>query len=145
MASISMVAYLALFMLCISVFKINLTLPGIAGVVLSVGMAVDANVVVFERMKEEIRGGKSAKAAIKSGYQKAFSAVLDSNVTTFIAAGVLYALGSGTIKGFAITLGLGVVLTFITAVFLTRLLLNLCCDMYITNTGLYGVKERSVQ
>ena len=132
-------------MLCISVFKINLTLPGIAGVVLSVGMAVDANVVVFERMKEEIRGGKSAKAAIKSGYQKAFSAVLDSNVTTFIAAGVLYALGSGTIKGFAITLGLGVVLTFITAVFLTRLLLNLCCDMYITNTGLYGVKERSVQ
>ena len=108
-------------------------------------MAVDANVVVFERMKEEIRGGKSAKAAIKSGYQKAFSAVLDSNVTTFIAAGVLYALGSGTIKGFAITLGLGVVLTFITAVFLTRLLLNLCCDMYITNTGLYGVKERSVQ
>ena len=145
MASISMVAYLALFMLCISVFKINLTLPGIAGVVLSVGMAVDANVVVFERMKEEIRGGKSAKAAIKSGYQKAFSAVLDSNVTTFIAAGVLYALGSGTIKGFAITLGLGVVLTFITAVFLTRLLLNLCCDMYITSTGLYGVKERSVQ
>lgn len=145
MASISMVAYLALFMLCISVFQINLTLPGIAGVVLSVGMAVDANVVVFERMKEEIRGGKSAKAAIKSGYQKAFSAVLDSNVTTFIAAGVLYALGSGTIKGFAITLGLGVVLTFITAVFLTRLLLNLCCDMYITGTGLYGVKERSVQ
>ena len=68
-----------------------------------------------------------------------------NNVTTFIAAGVLYALGSGTIKGFAITLGLGVVLTFITAVFLTRLLLNLCCDMYITSTGLYGVKERSVQ
>ena len=100
---------------------------------------------VHRLLKEEIRGGKSAKAAIKSGYQKAFSAVLDSNVTTFIAAGVLYALGSGTIKGFAITLGLGVVLTFITAVFLTRLLLNLCCDMYITSTGLYGVKERSVQ
>ncbi len=145
MATVSITAYLALFMLCISVFKINLTLPGIAGIVLSVGMAVDANVVTFERIKEEIRGGKSAKAAIKSGYQKAFSAVLDSNVTTFIAAGVLYALGSGTIKGFAITLGLGVILTFIASVFLTKLLLNLCCDMNITNTVLYGVKERSAQ
>ena len=144
MASISLVAYLALFMLCISIFHINLTLPGIAGIVLSVGMAVDANVVVFERIKEEIRGGKSAKAAIKSGYQKAFSAVLDSNVTTFIAAGVLYALGSGTIKGFAITLGLGVILTFIASVFLSRLLLNLGCDMSITNPALYGAKRNAV-
>ncbi len=144
-ASISLVAYIALFLLCITSFKINLTLPGIAGVVLSVGMAVDANVVVFERIKEEIRGGKSAKAAIKSGYQKAFSAVLDSNVTTFIAAGVLYALGSGTIKGFAVTLGLGVVLTFIASVFLSRVLLNLCCDMYITKPSLYGVSERGAE
>ncbi len=144
-ASISLVAYLALFMLAITMFKINLTLPGIAGVILSVGMAVDANVVTFERIKEEIRGGKSAKAAIKSGYKKAFTAVLDSNVTTFIAAGVLYALGSGTIKGFAMTLAIGVILTFIASVFLSKLLLNLCCDMQLTNISLYGVKERSVK
>ncbi|MEG1742845.1 MAG: protein translocase subunit SecD [Clostridia bacterium] len=145
MSVIALTAYTGIFMLMLIITKANLTLPGIAGIVLSIGMAVDANVVVFERIKEEIRGGKSAKAAIKSGYSHAFSAVLDSNITTFIAAGVLYVLGSGTIRGFAVTLGLGVLISFFTAIVLTRLLLNLGCDMGLVNINLYGVKERSTE
>ena len=145
MASIALFAYTALFMLVLAVLHTNLTLPGIAGIVLSIGMAVDANCIIFERMKEEIRSGKSAKAAIKEGFSKAFSAILDSNVTTFIAAAVLYFLGSGTIRGFAVTLGLGVVISFFTALVVTRLLLYLGCAMGITNIKLYGVSERSAE
>ena len=145
MASIALFAYTAIFMLVLAVLHTNLTLPGIAGIVLSIGMAVDANCIIFERMKEEIRAGKSAKAAIKEGFGKAFSAILDSNVTTFIAAAVLYILGSGTIRGFAVTLGLGVVISFFTALVVTRLLLYLGCGMGITNIKLYGVSERSAE
>ena len=145
MASIALVAYTAIFMLVLAVLHTNLTLPGIAGIVLSSGMAVDANCIIFERMKEEIRAGKSAKAAIKEGFSKAFSAILDSNVTTFIAAAVLYMLGSGTIRGFAVTLGLGVVISFFTALVITRVLLYLGCAMGLTNIKLYGVSERSAE
>ena len=98
MASIALCAYTGLFMLVLSITQANLTLPGIAGIILSIGMAVDANVIIFERIKEELRGGKSTKAAIKSGFSRAFAAILDSNITTFIAAGVLYVLGSGSLR-----------------------------------------------
>lgn len=145
MASIALTAYMALFLLLLVLTKANLTLPGIAGIVLSIGMAVDANIVIFERTKEELRMGKSPKAAIKSGYAKAFTAVLDSNVTTLIAAAVLYLMGSGTIQGFAVTLGLGVIISFFTALVVTRILLNLGCDMGLTKITLYGVSEGRVE
>ncbi|PKM62385.1 MAG: protein translocase subunit SecD [Firmicutes bacterium HGW-Firmicutes-21] len=144
-ASISLIAYMSIFMLALVLLKANLTLPGIAGIILSIGMAVDANVVIFERTKEELRLGKSAKAAVKGGYSRALSAVIDSNITTLIAAGVLYFLGSGTIKGFATTLLIGIVISLFTAIFLTRALLHLSIGMGLSSTRLYGVKERSEQ
>ena len=144
-ASISLVAYMSLFMLALVITQANLTLPGIAGIILSIGMAVDANVVIFERTKEEFRLGKSAKAAVKGGYSNALSAVMDSNITTIIAAGVLYFLGSGTIKGFATTLLIGVVISLFTAIFLTRLLLNLFIGIGASSAKLFGVKEKSKQ
>lgn len=141
MADIALVAYSAIFMLILIITNANLTLPGIAGIVLSIGMAVDANVVIFERIKEELAMGKSAKAAVKSGYKGAIWAVLDSNITTLIAAGVLYVLGSGSIKGFATTLFWGVIISFFTAMFLTRMLLNLGIGMGLSNPSLYGYKK----
>ncbi len=144
-ASISLIAYMSIFMLVLAFTQANLTLPGIAGIILSIGMAVDANVVIFERTKEELRLGKSAKAAVKGGYNRALSAVIDSNITTLIAAGVLFFLGSGTIKGFATTLFIGVFISLFTAIFLTRALLNLSIGMGIASARLYGVKERSEQ
>ncbi len=137
MASISLLAYMGIFGLVLVLTQANLTLAGIAGIVLSVGMAVDANVVIFERMKEDISMGKSAKAAVAGGYKRAFTAILDSNVTTIIACAVLYFLGSGTIKGFATTLFIGVIISLFTALIITRALLNLCIDMGITNPNLY--------
>ena len=137
MASIALVAYTGLFGLVLTISQANLTLAGIAGIVLSIGMAVDANVVIFERMKEELAMGKSVKAAIKGGFHRAFAAVLDSNVTTLIACGVLYFLGSGTIKGFATTLFIGVILSLITALLITRALLYLAVGMGISNVKAY--------
>ena len=145
MASIALCAYTGLFMLILALTQANLTLPGIAGIILSIGMAVDANVIIFERIKEELRNGKSTKSAIKSGFHRAFAAILDSNVTTFIAAGVLYVLGSGSIKGFAFTLGLGVILSMFTALVLTKYLMNLSADMNINGLKLYGVRERRAE
>lgn len=141
MADIALVAYSAIYFLVLILTNANLTLPGIAGIVLSIGMAVDANVVIFERIKEELALGKSAKAAVKSGYKGALWAVLDSNITTLIAAGVLYFLGSGSIKGFATTLFFGVIISFVTAVFLTRMLLNIGINMGLSNPALYGYKK----
>ena len=132
MASIALVAYIGIFGLVLVLFGTNLTLAGIAGIFLSIGMAVDANVVIFERVKEEIDLGKSAKAAVKAGFKRAFSAILDSNVTTVIACAVLYFLGSGTIKGFASTLFIGIVISLFTALVITKSLLNLCIGMGIT-------------
>lgn len=145
MASISLIGFMSLFMIALILTQANLTLPGIAGIILTIGMAVDANVVIFERVKEEIRLGKSAKAAVKAGHHNALSAVIDSNVTTIIASGVLYFLGTGTIKGFATTLFMGVIISLFTSIYLTRWLLNLGIDMGMSNISLYGVKKESVQ
>ncbi|MBO4277250.1 MAG: protein translocase subunit SecD [Clostridia bacterium] len=137
MASVALIGYCGLFALALMMFNTNLTLAGIAGVVLSIGMAVDANVVIFERMKEELDSGKSVKAAIKGGFHRAFWAIFDSNVTTLIACGVLLALGSGTIKGFATTLLIGVVLSLFTALVVTRGLLYLGVGMGLNNPASY--------
>ena len=136
-AALSLIGYMAVFFLVLSIGKFNLTLTGIAGIVLSIGMAVDANVVIFERMKEEIRGGKTVKASIKSGFKRALWAVLDSNVTTIIACVVLYIFGSGTIRGFALTLGIGVIISLISSLLVTRMFLYLGTNMGISDTKFY--------
>ena len=125
-----MVANTALFlnvlfvMAGLTAFGATLTLPGIAGIVLTVGMAVDANVLIFERIREELRVGQSVRRAIDAGYEKAFSAILDANVTTGIAAVVLYQFGSGPIRGFAVTLGIGIIASMYTALIVTRLIFD---------------------
>lgn len=136
-ASVSLSAYTAVVVLCILIGNVTLTLPGIAGIILSIGMAVDANVVIFERIKEEIRVGKSVKAACEGGFKKALSAIIDSNVTTAIAALVLIFVGNGTVKGFGITLLIGVVVSVLTAFFLSKGLLKLTVGMGITKPTLY--------
>jgi protein-export membrane protein, secD/secF family len=120
--------------------EITLTLPGIAGILLSVGMAVDANVIIFTRIKEEIGSGKSVTNAVKLGFNKALSAILDGNITTLIAAAVLYFKGSGTVKGFASTLALGIVLSMFTALFVTRFIIDAFTAIGLTNPKLYGSK-----
>jgi len=116
-----------------------LTLPGIAGFVLSIGMAVDANVLIFERLKEELWSGKSLRAAVKIGFKRAFTAVFDSHVTTIVGAGVLFLLGTGTVKGFAYTLFWGTVLSLFTAVFVTRFLVDVIVERdLITDQKAYG-------
>ncbi len=136
-ASVALVCYMAIFFLVLAIGQFNLTLTGIAGIVLSIGMAVDANVVIFERMKEELAVGKSVKSAIKSGYKRALWAILDANITTLIACVVLYFFGTGTIRGFATTLAIGVVISLITALLVTRALLNLGVGMGIGSVKAY--------
>ena len=138
-ASLALVCYMAIFFLVLAIGQFNLTLTGIAGIVLSIGMAVDANVVIFERMKEELGAGKSVKSAIKSGYKRALWAILDANITTIIACVVLYFFGTGTIRGFATTLGIGVVISLFTALVVTRALLYLGVGMGIGSTKAYKV------
>lgn len=126
----------------LSSIRASITLPGIAGIILSVGMGVDANIIIFERIKEELRTGKSYKAAIDAGFKRAFSAILDANITTLIVAVVLYMLGSGAIKGFGITLGLGVALSFLTAVTASRIMLNAISNIAVfQKMTFYGLKE----
>ena len=108
-----------------SILGATMTLPGIAGIVLTVGMAVDANVLINERIREELRLGMSPQAAIFAGYERAFSTIVDANVTTLIVAVILFSLGTGPVKGFAITLAIGLVTSMITAIFFTRALVNL--------------------
>lgn len=141
-SSIALIFYTALDLVILSIVHVNLSLPGIAGIILSIGMAVDANVVIFERMKDELSNGKTIRAAIDSGFHRAFSAILDSNITTLIAAFVLYFMGTGTVKGFALTLGIGVVLSMFTAVTVTHFLLNRMADFKITNPKLYGIRKK---
>ena len=107
---------------CLSLFQATLTLPGIAGIVLTVGMAVDTNVLIYERIREEIRAGKSPYAAVESGFKMAFATIVDSHITTLIAALLLYIFGTGTIKGFAVTLCIGISSSMFTAVMVTRLM-----------------------
>lgn len=137
-ASIALALYTGLMLFILWAFDITLTLPGIAGIVLSIGMAVDANVIIFARVREEIATGKSVAAAIDIGYKKALSAIVDGNVTTLIAAAVLGVLGSGTVKGFAITLAIGVILSMFTALVVTRILMNALYAVGIRNEKFYG-------
>jgi preprotein translocase subunit SecD len=113
----------------LSAFNFTMTLPAIAGFILTIGMATDANVVIFERIKEELRLGKSRKAAIEAGFEKAFWAIMDSNITTFIAALFLSQLGSGPIRGFAVTLAIGVFSSVFTALFVSRLIFDFGTDV----------------
>ncbi|MGI6192576.1 MAG: protein translocase subunit SecD, partial [Christensenellales bacterium] len=125
-ADIALAVYILLvFFALATVPGVQLTLPGIAGIVLAIGMAVDANVIIFERMREEVVAGRSMKNACQNGFKRAFSAILDSNVTTIIAAVVLLYFGSGTIQSFAVTLLIGIIASFVTAVFVSRGLLKL--------------------
>ena len=140
-SSIALVLYVGLEMVLLQAFEVTLTLPGIAGVILSIGMAVDANVIIFTRIKEELGQGNSVEKSIKAGFEKALSAILDGNITTLIAAAVLYLRGSGTVKSFASTLAIGIVVSLITALFVTRTLLNAFLAMGAENPALYGIKK----
>ncbi len=142
-ASLALVLYTELMVILLYAFEATLTLPGIAGIILSVGMAVDANVIIFARIREELATGKTVQSAIKIGFNKALSAILDGNITTFIAAIVLYIMGSGTIKGFSVTLMLGIVLSMFTALVVTKFLINVFYGLGIQSKKAYGVgKEK---
>jgi preprotein translocase subunit SecD len=119
-ANIALVMNLIIIMAVLALIKATLTLPGIAGIVLTIGMAVDANVLIFERIKEELRTGKTVRAAIDGGYGKALLTIVDANVTTLIAALVLFQFGTGQVKGFAVTLSVGVITSMFTAIFVSR-------------------------
>ncbi len=142
-ASIALILYLAAEMVILNVLNVTLTLPGVAGIILSIGMAVDANVIIFTRIKEEIGTGKTVQSAIKLGFDKALSAIIDSNVTTIIAAVVLYFMGSGTVKGFATTLAIGVILSMFTALTVTKHLLRAFYNLGCDNEKLYGIKKET--
>lgn len=137
-SGIALALYLVMMLCFLNALDVTLTLPGIAGIILSIGMAVDANVIIFTRVKEEIAKGHTVQSAMKLGYHKALSAILDGNITTLIAAAVLYIMGTGSIKGFATTLALGIVLSMITALFVTRLVMNGFYVMGITDEKFYG-------
>ena len=134
---ISLVGYISVVCLILGGFGINLTLPGIAGVILTIGTAVDANVIIFERIKEELSNGKTIRAAVDAGFHRAFTAIIDSNITTIIAAGVLYFFGTGTIQSFAITLFVGTLVSMFTAITLTRFLLRQLMGFNLKNPKLY--------
>ena len=136
-ASWALCIYIIVLFFLIALFRIQLTLPGLAGVVLGIGMAVDANVIIFERFNEEARKGRSAKAAVKAGFKNAMSAVLDANITTLIAAIVLLIFGTGSIQGFARTLLLGVIVSMLSAILITRFLMNRFVNAGFTGINLY--------
>lgn len=137
-AVIALLLYVALVIVVMSAFDVTLTLPGIAGILLSIGMAVDANVVIFSRIREEIAAGKSTRSAIKDGFSKAMSAILDGNITTLIAAAILIWRGTGSIKGFAITLAIGIVLSMFTALFVTKFVIKAFYNLGFTDAKFYG-------
>lgn len=134
---VALTTYAVLFAVAISVLHVNLSLPGIAGIILTVGMAVDANVIIYERIKEELRMGKTLRFAIESGYKRAILAIIDANVTTMIAGFVLLWQGSGTILGFAVTLLIGVALSMLVMLVMTKVLLKTAVGLKITNLKLY--------
>ena len=140
-ASLALCLYVGLMLVLLSLFNITLTLPGIAGIILSIGMAVDANVIIFTRIKEEIGAGKTVKSAIQAGFHKALSAIIDGNITTLIAAAVLYWRGSGTVKGFVATLALGIILSMFTALFVTKTILNAFFTLGLQDPKFYGSKK----
>lgn len=140
-ASIALLLYVAATLLALNGLNVTLTLPGIAGVILAIGMAVDANCIIFTRIREEIATGKTVKSSIKIGFEKALSAIIDGNVTTLIAAIVLYIKGSGTVMGFAQTLAIGIILSMFTAIFITRWLLYGFVAIGLDKVSLFGVQK----
>ena len=139
-ADIALLLYVMLLLLAMRYLNATLTLPGIAGIILSIGMAVDANVLIFERFKEELRRGKTLRSAMDAGFGRALVTIFDSNITTLMAAAVLFYLGTGPVKGFAVTLALGVVLSMFTAVTVTKFLLHfLIYSNFTTNPAFFGV------
>ena len=138
-ADFSLMAYTLLLLSILKALDATLTLPGVAGIILSIGMAVDANVLIFEHFKEEFRLGKSIRLAMDNGFKRAFTTIFDSNITTIIAATVLFLFGTGNIRGFAITLGLGVLLSMFTAITLTQYMLKLMVNSKLFESpSIYG-------
>lgn len=142
-AGLSLLIYVGLTLVSLNAFDLTLTLPGIAGIILTIGMAVDANVIIYARIREEIAAGKSVKAAIKTGFQKALSAILDGNITTLIAAFVLNLMGTGSVKGFAQTLALGIVLSMITALVISRLIVMSLYELGFRDEKYYGKAKQT--
>ena len=141
-ADISLMAYVILLLAILKLLDATLTLPGVAGIILSIGMAVDANVLIFEHFKEEFLSGKSLRLSMDAGFKRAFTTIFDSNITTIIASIVLFCFGTGSIRGFAITLGLGVVLSMFTAITLTQYMVkNMIAANVFTNPKIYGINE----
>lgn len=142
-AGLALITYTSLVLITLNAFDITLTLPGVAGIILGIGMAVDANVIIYARIKEEIAAGISVRSSIKSGFQKAFSAIFDGNITTLIASFVLMWLGSGTVKGFAYTLAIGIIFSMFTALVVSRFLMNALYAVGVQDEKFYGrAKER---
>ncbi|BBF45374.1 protein-export membrane protein SecD [Lachnospiraceae bacterium KM106-2] len=142
-ASIALCLYIALELVLLQLLEVTLTLPGVAGIILGIGMAVDANVIIFTRIKEELAKGKTVKSAIKVGFNKALSAIVDGNVTTLIAAGVLYFKGSGTVKGFATTLAIGILLSMFTALTITKYVLKAFYALGADDVKYFGTARES--
>ncbi len=141
MAGVALIFYLSLVLWALNYLPTTLTLPGIAGLILSIGMAVDANVIIFERIKDELRSGRTMRSAIEGGFQRAFRAILDANITTLIVTVVLFVIASGPVRGFAVTLFIGIICSMFTAIVLTRLLMRLAFKAGIIRSGAYmGVK-----
>ena len=141
-AVLALCIYILMMALVLNGFDITLTLPGIAGILLSIGMAVDANVIIFARIREELATGIGVKTAVNNGFHKALSAIIDGNVTTLIAAAVLGVLGSGSVKGFAYTLAIGIILSMVTSLFVTRLIINIFYGLGLSDKRLYGVGKK---
>jgi preprotein translocase subunit SecD len=133
LADLALCMYVLMVLAVLSLLHTTLTLPGIAGFLLSIGMAVDANVIIFERLKEELREGKTLRPGIEAAFERAFSAILDSNVTTIIAAITLFWVGTGTIKGFAVTLTVGILVSMFTAITITRAMMDMLVDSKIVS------------
>ena len=141
-ADISLMAYVIMLLFSLKMLDATLTLPGVAGIILSIGMAVDANVLIFEHFKEEFLKGKTLRLAMDAGFSRAFTTIFDSNITTIIAAGALFCFGTGSIRGFAITLGLGVILSMFTAITLTQFMTkNLIAASLFKNPKIYGINK----
>jgi len=136
-SNLALALYVVLLVGYLSLFNVTLTLPGIAGIILSIGMAIDANIIIFERLKEELAWGKTLGAAMEAAFARAWIAILDGNLTTLIAALILFFFGTGPVKGFAITLSLGILISMFSAVFVTRFILEFV-TMRFKKLGLYA-------
>ena len=134
-ADVALVFCLVFLMAVLAAFQGTLTLPGIAGIILTLAVAVDANVLIYERIREEIAAGKTLRAAIDAGYEKAFTAIFDSNLTTFITGVILFQFGTGPVQGFALTLMIGIVVSMFSAIFISRVIFNVLTDRYGSNVN----------